>query len=169
MLFITALTTLYLGMRAVMMIGGSCADGGPYISARPCPKNVGWLMPLSVWVGFGAAAWYFYARSKFTSGPDWGLLFWSALFISLGYNFFEFGFYPPNYDGLLWGNIICAIVFFLMGGAPLFFFNQSLTQVNNTSLTHLLIGKTSEPQWGMVMSLHILALVAGISIGRLLF
>lgn len=31
------LTLLYLGMRAVMEIGGACADGGPYVPRQSCP------------------------------------------------------------------------------------------------------------------------------------
>jgi hypothetical protein len=34
------ITLVFLGMRAVMDIGGACADGGPYVSANPCPAVV---------------------------------------------------------------------------------------------------------------------------------
>ena len=49
------------------------------------------------------------------------LLAWPALFLSLGWNFLEFGFDPPGEDdGLVWGWIVCGVVFWLMGGLPLF-------------------------------------------------
>jgi hypothetical protein len=40
---------------------------------------------------------------------------WSALFLSLGWNFWEYGLA----DGPVWGWIICGVVFVLMGGLPL--------------------------------------------------
>ncbi len=39
-----------------------------------------------------------------------------VLFLSLGWNFFEYGAFHEG--GLVWGWLICAAVFFVMGGAP---------------------------------------------------
>jgi hypothetical protein len=36
-----AITLLSQIMRSVTSIGGSCADGGPYVSAQPCPQGTG--------------------------------------------------------------------------------------------------------------------------------
>ena len=47
-LFVASLTLVYQSMRSVMDIGGSCASGGPYVTARPCPDNVVWAMPLGI-------------------------------------------------------------------------------------------------------------------------
>jgi Short C-terminal domain len=44
---------------------------------------------------------------------------WPALFLSLGWNFLEFGLDPPGPGGLEWGWLVCAVVFFVMGGVPL--------------------------------------------------
>ena len=41
-------------------------------------------------------------------------LAWSALFLSLGWNFWEYGLQPPGTDG-----IICGVVFAIMGAVPL--------------------------------------------------
>jgi hypothetical protein len=38
-----SLTVLWLSMRTVTDIGGSCGSGGPYENARPCPGNVAGL------------------------------------------------------------------------------------------------------------------------------
>ena len=59
-------------------------------------------------------------------GSGWaGLvsLAWPALFLSLGWNFLEFGLKPPGAEPgeLAWGWLICAVVFGLMGGVPLVF------------------------------------------------
>ena len=45
---------------------------------------------------------------------------WPALFLSLGWNFLDYGLDPPGGDdGLVWGWLVCAVLFFLMGGLPL--------------------------------------------------
>lgn len=52
--------------------------------------------------------------------PSFLAFAWPALFLSLGWNFLEFGLNPPGPEsGLVWGWLICAIVFGLMGGLPL--------------------------------------------------
>ena len=51
------LTVLYYCMRAVMEIGGSCASGGPYVVARPCPSGVGWMTPVSIFAGLAFLGW----------------------------------------------------------------------------------------------------------------
>jgi hypothetical protein len=51
--------------------------------------------------------------------PSFGGLLWPALFISLGWNFLEYGFDPPFGEGLAWGWLVCGVLFMLMGGIPL--------------------------------------------------
>jgi hypothetical protein len=116
------LTILWLSMRAVMGIGGACASGGPYVPAVECPDAVVLLTPLSIFGIFifgGLAAW-----GGANLGGRWiGLiaLGWPALFLSLGWNFLEFGIWPPggNDGELVWSWIFCGVVFVLMGGIPL--------------------------------------------------
>ena len=116
------LTILWLSMRLVLGIGGSCASGGPYVPAVECPDAVVALTPLSIFGIFlfgGLALW-----GGVQLGSGWaGLvsLTWPALFLSLGWNFLEFGLNPPGAKPgeLEWGWLICAVVFGLMGGAPL--------------------------------------------------
>lgn len=117
-----SITTLWLSMRVVMGIGGSCASGGPYVPAVECPDIVVALTPLSIlglFVFGGIAAW----GAAGLSGAWMGLIFltWPALFLSLGWNFLEFGLKPPGAEPgeLAWGWLICAVVFGLMGGVPL--------------------------------------------------
>lgn len=110
------LTLTFLVMRAVMAVGGSCASGGPYVSARPCP-DVAWLMPVGI-VG-GVILALVYMLKKPARAPSFTSLLWPALFLSLGWNFLEFGLAPPGGKGLEWGWLVCAVVFALMGGVPL--------------------------------------------------
>lgn len=112
------LTMLYMGMRAVMEIGGACADGGPFVPVRPCPKGVPLLTVGGIFGGlasFGVYLWQAFKRDI----PNFAAFAWPALFLSLGWNFLEFGLNPPGREGLEWGWLACAIVFGLMGGLPL--------------------------------------------------
>jgi hypothetical protein len=113
---VVGLTLTFLVMRAVMAIGGSCASGGPYVSARQCP-DVTWLMPVGIVGGLILAG--VYVLMKPARAPSFVSLLWPALFLSLGWNFLEFGLAPPGKRGLDWGWLVCAVVFALMGGLPL--------------------------------------------------
>jgi hypothetical protein len=114
-----ALTLLWLGMRSVMDIGGFCAEGGPYVIEHHCPKGVAAIMPLSIWGGVIAGGVYLWQTIKHKI-PSLVWLFWPALFLSLGWNFLQYGINPPGESGgLVWGWLVCAILFILMGGIPL--------------------------------------------------
>lgn len=117
-----SITTLWLSMRSVMGIGGACASGGPYVPAVECPDAVVLLTPLSIFGGLiavGLAIW----GGASLPGPWAGLvtLAWPALFLSLGWNFLEFGLRPPGGEPgeVVWSWLFCAAVFFVMGGGPL--------------------------------------------------
>ncbi len=114
-------TLLFLGMRAVMDVGGACADGGPYVSAQSCPNGAPGAMLLGVFglFGFGAIAMLYGPRV----GGIWAaipLLAWCGLFLSLGWNFLDYGvFNPPPGAGVEAGWLIPGVLFVLMGGVPL--------------------------------------------------
>jgi hypothetical protein len=110
------LTMLFLSMRAVMEVGGSCASGGPYEIATPCPRGVGWMFPVGIMGGMASALGLALTAGK---GPRLWLLAWPALFLSLGWNFLEYGLNPPGAAGTSPGFLVCAAVFALMGGIPL--------------------------------------------------
>ena len=116
------LTLMFLGMRAVMDIGGACADGGPYVSAQPCPEGAPLAMVAGIFGGFlfGAIAMVYGGRL----GGIWGavpLLAWTALFASLGWNFLDYGLFNPplSADGIVWGWIIPGVIFEVMAFGPL--------------------------------------------------
>jgi hypothetical protein len=112
----TGMALTYIVMRAVLEIGGSCASGGPYVSARQCP-DVTWLMPVGIVGGAFCGIAYFFLKPA--RAPSFTSLLWPALFLSLGWNFLDFGLKPPGRTGVDWGWLVCAIVFALMGGLPL--------------------------------------------------
>ena len=119
-----ALTVLFFSMRAVMEIGGSCASGNvPYQISRPCPTGVPGLMVGSIFLGLLFLA--LYALSAV--GPNLTLLAWPALFLSLGWNFLDYGVNPPDgSSGVVWGWLLCGVVFMLMGGLPLIFWIMAM-------------------------------------------
>jgi hypothetical protein len=116
-----SITLLFLGMRAVLDIGGFCAEGGPYQIQTHCPDGVALLMPLAVFGGFGAAglmAWKGAALGSVYAGLVF--LAWPALFLSLGWNFLEYAFSPPpGMSGIQLGWLIPGILFVIMGAVPL--------------------------------------------------
>lgn len=113
------LTLLWFGMRAVLDVGGYCASGGPYEIAVECPDAVIASTPLSILGGVLSVGLMLWGGAGL--GAGWmGLVFlaWPALFISLGWNFLQYGFFPPGGDWV-WSWIFCGLVFVLMGAVPL--------------------------------------------------
>ena len=105
----------WLSMRAVMGVGGSCASGGPYEIATPCPDG-SWLIALAIpmliitaMVGSGLAIGL--------SAPNLLIPMWFLLFASLGWNFLEYGFFhgEPSVS-----YIVCGVLFELMALPALF-------------------------------------------------
>lgn len=116
-LFTFSLVMIYNGMRGVMELGGFVASGGPYQIAHQAPDYV-WLFPvfINVMVISMIASPFL---GKKVNGPNLMSLSWSALFISLGWNFTEFGFRALKEAGGGIGWIICAVLFMAMGLIPL--------------------------------------------------
>jgi len=118
------ITLVFRGMRAVMDIGGECADGATYVAAPSCPEGVPIALVGGIFGGFlfGAIAMAYGSRL----GGIWRaipLLAWTALFATLGWNFLDYGLLspPPEADGIVWGWLIPGVVFELMAWAPLVF------------------------------------------------
>lgn len=112
------LCVLFLCMRSIMDVGGVCASGNtPFEPRVQCPSGVPGLMVGSIFLGLLFLGMY--AISAFEINLT--LLAWPALFISLGFNFADYGINPPDGfgEGASVGWIVCAVIFFLMGGVPL--------------------------------------------------
>ena len=103
-----SVTLLFLGMRAVMDVGGACADGGPYVSAQPCPDGVPLAMVGGMFGLFGAAGLIVRFGSRIGKGAASVVaLGWPALFLALGYNFLQYAFQPPDGEPTpVWGWLI---------------------------------------------------------------
>jgi hypothetical protein len=115
------ITLLFLGMRAVMDVGGFCAEGGPYVIETQCPEGAAGATLLGI---FGGLAGLFLAIWKGAAIGERavGVLFlaWPALFGVIGLNFLVYGFDPPGEGaGWAWGWLICGGVFWVMAFGPL--------------------------------------------------
>src|SRR4029078_11270851 len=57
-------TLVFLGMRAVMDVGGACADVGAHVSAQPSADGVAPAMFLAIFglFGWGALVWRYVSR-----------------------------------------------------------------------------------------------------------
>ena len=104
------LTWIYFGMRSVMDVGGACAEGGPYVIAQPCPDGT-WMIMVSVPLLLISAMAGTVIASGIEGAPDLLIPMWGLLFGSLGWNFLEYGAFSGE---LVWGWIICGVVFELM-------------------------------------------------------
>jgi hypothetical protein len=128
------ITLIYLAMRAVMDVGGACADGGPYVSAQPCPDGTPGAMLLGIFglFGFGALGMIYGARA---GGYGWvPLLAWTGLFASLGWNFLDYGvFNPPPGQGIEWGYAIPGVLFQVMAWAPVLFVGSAVWGARGSS------------------------------------
>jgi hypothetical protein len=117
----TSITLLFLGMRAVMDVGGACADGGPFVTAQPCPSGTPLAMVGGMFGLFGAAGLMMWFGSRISAAAAAVVaLGWPLLFVSLGWNFLDYGLRPPDgQDGPIWGWLIPGILFWIMGLAPI--------------------------------------------------
>jgi hypothetical protein len=117
--FVVCLTLIFESMRAVMDVGGFCAEGGASEIRQHCPAGVAWVMPVAIFGGVISLA--VGALGVFSQGGPRPYVFaWSALFLALGWNFLEYGFDPPG-GGTEAGWLVCGFVFVAMGGVPLLF------------------------------------------------
>lgn len=124
---VCGMTLLFLAMRSVMEIGGSCGSDGVHQPIRPCPEGVPLATMGGIFGGVVALMVYLGAAAKY-GVPNWAWLGWPALFLSLDWNFLEFGLDPPTDDGLVLGWVVCGVTFVLMGGGPLVLFAKPLAR-----------------------------------------
>jgi hypothetical protein len=102
-----ALTWVFLGMRAVMDIGGACASGGAYEIATPCPDNVAGFLALGIPLML-VCAFVGTAVAVGLGAPDLLIPMWLLLFGSLGWNFLEYGLFDGE---VVWGWLVCGVLF----------------------------------------------------------
>ena len=103
---------LYYPMRAVMDVGGYCAEGGPYVIETHCPAGSTLFITLGVPLWFAGAFIGLFAAATL-SAPTPIMPGWALLFGALGWNFVD---YAVNADpsGIVVSWLVCGIVFWIM-------------------------------------------------------
>lgn len=164
----TSMTVLWLSMRAVLALGGFVASGGPYVIAHQAPTWV-WLLPVSIVLLIVCMFASQELNSSFET-PSLMLVAWSMLFLSLGWNFLEFGLHPPGGGGLSVGWLVSAAAFFATGGGGLYALSQAV-QVNREFDRNKeeRTGVPSRPGFAVYLGATVLAIAAGILLGVLVF
>jgi hypothetical protein len=114
-----SLTLLFRSMRSVQSIGGFCASGGSaYQIAHQCPKGIAGLLPLSIFGGLLFLG--LFAVCAGDAGRSLLWLAWPALFLSLGWNFLDYGLHlTTTGSGVDAGFLVCGVLFIVMGAVPL--------------------------------------------------
>jgi len=163
------LTVLFWSMRAVMEIGGSCASGNtPYEIARPCPQGIPGLMLGSIFGGILMLGVYLVSAA---GGPSLWPLAWPALFLSLGWNFFEYGVDPPLGGDTAPGWLICGVLFAVMGGVPLLLLIRAgffAGLITGSAVETDSVGSPTVSR-GALLALQVLAIVVGVWAGWRIF
>lgn len=127
--WVLCLAALAVGCKAIYDLTqiGTCASGGPYVSARPCPDGTG-LKIMSV---FGAAALGLLgllchaigSRGQRTASRiGFGLIMWSLLFLSIAGTVAYAAFGPdaqPDNEGARIAAIVMLVTFVPMALIPL--------------------------------------------------
>ncbi|CAN5714181.1 hypothetical protein BH23CHL7_BH23CHL7_22020 [soil metagenome] len=91
-----SITLIFLGMRAVMGVGGFCAEGGPYVIETRCPLGLAEAMIVAfpgLFAFGGLMAWKGFSHGGVAGALP--LLAWPALFLSLGWNSWSSGSRHP--------------------------------------------------------------------------
>ncbi|WP_372734868.1 hypothetical protein [Nocardioides sp.] len=104
-----SLTWTYLSMRAVMDVGGSCAQGGPYAIETPCPDGavlISIAIPIMLLATFAGTFAAVPLKAPNLLAPMWAILFGA-----LGWNFLE---YAVAGESLVIGWLVCGVVFWAM-------------------------------------------------------
>lgn len=113
-----AMTTLFLSLRALQLVG-NCGSGGVYRWGAACPDGTAVAIGVLVVSIFALLmGLVLYIANRVPGGPGYTLILWSALFLSLAWNFLELGLWPPGGGGVSVGRIVAASVLGLIGALP---------------------------------------------------
>jgi hypothetical protein len=104
---------------------GTCASGGPYVSARPCPAGTGWhimAMFIAVFASLiGMGVFAVRGTKRAASAVGLGVLTWGLFFVTLGVTGLVAAYGPAAGDdaGSKLGSSIVAGIFIPMGAIPI--------------------------------------------------
>jgi hypothetical protein len=107
LIFAFSFTVFCLGILGVLQVGGTCADGGPYVIAVHCPENTDIFTIGGIYGGLGAVFVALLIARGF--GTRLVVLAWPILFLTLSIPFLLAGL----------PFIVIGIVFVIMALVPL--------------------------------------------------
>lgn len=105
---------IVMAARAVIDIGGFCAEGGPYVIAQHCPKGTSVILAAGIPLLFLSGFLYALAKPKaWPSAIGWPLV---VLFVGLGIVFIEGAFRDP--EGFGWVPLFVGLLMLAIGIVP---------------------------------------------------
>lgn len=107
LIFAFAFTVFCLSLFGVLQVGGTCADGGPYVIAVHCPENTGFFTQVGVYGGLLAVLVSLMIARAF--GTRLVVLAWPILFLTLALPFLLAGL----------PFVVIGAMFVIMAIAPL--------------------------------------------------
>lgn len=116
------LTCFFFGTRNIMDPGAFVASGGPREIEHPASGWTWiWIVSFTVVV---LSLFFFLLTLHCRGGADLLTpLWWPLLFISVGWNYLECALFRS--DRVIWGLLVCGVVFAAMGALPLVFMLQA--------------------------------------------
>lgn len=147
---------LYYSMRAVMDVGGTCAEGGPYVIETHCPEGSVLFTTVSVPLWFAGVFIGMFAGATLRA-PTPILPAWFLLFGALGWNFLDYAFAGDGPVEAGW--LICGIAFELMALPAL-----GIWIMARTARGKITDGPSSGLQWTLF---YVAAIAIGLWLGHI--
>ena len=151
------ITLIYQSARAVLAVGGSCAEGGPYVIAVPCPGQTTLLTSVGILAYLVATVVSLFGQRGF-GVPAWGYG-WAGLFGFGAAAFFEAGIREDVWSWHLCGWIFVALA---LGALPMLFIWWPQSVLGSRALDGSLL---SERRYGFVDGLVVMGVCALAVIG----
>jgi hypothetical protein len=109
-LAIAGVVWILMASGPVMEAGGSVASGGPYVIEHQAEDWI-WLPTVGATVMmFAFVANFFLAASLDRPAGVSALVFWTAVFGPMSFQFFKYGISAPG-GGVSWAWIVCGVLF----------------------------------------------------------
>lgn len=137
---------------------GTCASGGPYVSARECPDGTAWLgLTIPVALIVMAVGTGLYATRRLPPGSEGNglrvnavILAWCAIFLGISFACF-WGVWGPDANpgpGGKEGGLIVAFLFVLMGGGALpFLLSRQESRFEKQAAMERIAGRVAPASW----------------------
>ncbi len=154
-----AMTMLLLLLPSLMLVGGVCAEGGPYEIVAHCPAGING--GTFFFVLLGIVCIFTYGASLVRGGPDLRIHFWAIFFALLGAEGLWFAFQLDGRDAV--AMTMLAVFMIATGIVPAIFMGR-------TDLWYWLVGSSviGTRKRRLLLGLHGVGIAVGIALGSLM-